>query len=265
MGSVTDRRGYEDALQGFNFYMDGWEENNPLYYSVWNGQKLKFVSKEEDKEAAKQEFMNILEVYKRNGTGGQLEVRFHEKRPNNTLNSKSDYAGSFTFVIFEYSSNAPFNPAAAPAVNHVQSSISSIQQLVNDITALEQLKAVLFPGMGSIGNDTPPEPRSKVDSILDRIESFITTPIGEELIAGAAEKWLGLPMSQFKNNAAMAGDNDAMIESVVMSDDDTENDRLQAVLVRLFKGERDFISILEKLADLKEKQPMKYSMAKQML
>jgi hypothetical protein len=223
--------------------------------SIWNGQKLKYICKHDNIDEARNEFENILRVWEHNGTGGMLECRFHEKRPTSALNNKSDYAGSFTFTLNEWNSGA--RGAAMQQQQPVQQQGSSITNLLNDIVALEKIKQILNPGgnMGAIGNEDP-EPKQWWQELL-------TTPLVEELVIGAAKKYLGFDMDGANYNAEMAGDND--MQTAVLSMQEIDRDRLDVVIARLAVDEKDILGLLEKLADLKEKKPRQYAMAKTFL
>ena len=253
MATSCDRKGFDDAMAGFDFYMN--PDEDVKYYSIWNGQKLKYICKHDDINEARNEFENILRVWEHNGTGGMLECRFHEKRPTSALNNKSDYGGSFTFTLNEWNSGA--RGAAMQQQQPAQQQGSSISNLLNDIVALEKIKEILNPagGMGAIGNETP-EPKQWWQELL-------TTPLVEELVMGAAKKYLGLPLDGANYNAEMAGDNDT--ETALLGMPEIDSDRLDAVIARLAVGESDILALLEKLADLKERKPDKYKMAKMFL
>lgn len=269
MASICDRIGKDDVLEGFDFYMADATPDKPLFYSVWNGQKLKHISREDDPEAARQQFATLLDVWERSDTGGMLECRFHEKQPNGTLSNKSEYVGSMTFRMRPYGV-LPLNgdgaaPAARPGSVVYQPPVDPMTQFLAQLEMFQKIQALMSPAVpAGVGADKP--------DIWDRIDTLLEKPIVEDAIAGFL-KTVGMNMDHYGGNArAMAGDNTPDDETEVLHDmadvatsAGAETERLQAVLIRLSKGERDFIGLLEKLADLKEKSPAKYNMAKMML
>lgn len=260
MATVCDRIGFEDVMQGFEFFMQDATEDNPLYYSVWNGQKLKHISKHDDPAAAIAEFKTLLEVWQRNDTGGMLEARFHEKRPNMALNNKSEYVGSMTFKLRPEWQPAPGNMPVNAQPGQYQQPVNPMAGFLEQYQTFLQLQLLLQPTGAAVGADAD-------KTVWDRIEGLLTTPIVEDIIKGAAEK-IGLDMSHYKrgeNNYQMAGEINT--QDVASMDDLKEDDalRLRRALERLMVNEPDFAGLMEKLADLKEKSPGKYNMAKMLL
>lgn len=261
MATNIDRRGYDDALAGFDFYIDDFAE--AVYFSIWNGVKLKYACKDDDPQVQRKMFVDILDVAQRNGVAGLMEVRFHENRPNSQLTNKSEYVGSFTFTIVDYRANmsgvAPSGAAPAP----VQTAASGFQQFLKDYEAFMSFQALMNPG--TIGSDagTVVEPQK---TLWDRIEMILTTPVVEEVISGLAHK-MGIPMSSINQSSisGMRQQNEDLDTDVEQTSDMTPNERLEAVLRRLAVGEPNLVGLLEKLADLKEKNPTKYNMAKMFL
>lgn len=255
MATICDRVGFDDTLQGFEFYMENSTPEKPIYYSVWNGQKLKFISKVSDPEEARQEFEGILKVWQRNGTGGMLEARFHNRQPNNQLTNKSEYEGSMTFKLLDRSEMQPLHPGAA-----AQQPANAFEQFFQQYQMFLKFQQTMQPPAVAVGSD-------EEKTVWDRIEGILSTPIVEDVIAGAAEKF-GLNMSHYKRNETeyqMAGEINAGVVPTMDDLTQTEEQRLRNALERLMVNEPDFVGLMERLADLKEKSPGKYNMAKAFL
>lgn len=273
MGRNVDAKGPEQALERFKFFHENlMPDNGVLYYSIWGNNKLKWPSRETDTDAAVSEFSEMLRGWEQAGTGGEMEVRFHIQEINDATNNKTPYTGSFVFRLYE--PNVRYERLDNGQVNGTPGNIlqpgarSTIQQLVDDIEALEKVKALLFPGAAEIGSIPAPVENK---TTWDRIEGLLQTPIVEEVIAGLANRF-GVPVVP-GNNGAIAGekrplfmDNEQIQLVAKMSDIDADDvDRLAAALSRLAVNEPDFVGLMEKLADLKEKKPNQYKMAKSFL
>lgn len=248
MSTIIDRRGAADALDGFDHYMS--KADAPLYWSIWHGRRLKDVCFEDDYQESRKMFDTLLQVWQRNGAAGVMEIRFHQKKPNQNITNNSEYVGSFGFKLSDDVSYNRSGGAAMPVED------SSMSKMLREFQAFQALQAMMQPAVGAIGavDDTP-------KTIWDRIEQFLTVPVVEDFIAGVMKKF-DVDMSQINREGSIAGDPDNTDGEVLSYEDTT---RLDAVIARLAVGEKDVIGLLEKLADLKEKKPKQYAMAKTFL
>lgn len=268
MAQIIDRKGYESIMEGYEFHTKGASTDEPIYFSVWANNKLKHASQEADPEEAKEEFSDIMKAYDANHTTGEIEVRFHPGESTKSVKNTSDYCASMICKLYLKDERIQYKPLDGPM------NVPQYQQ-PDPLTAfLKQYEAFLAiqsklspePTLGAMGNDAPKD-------IWDRVESLMLIPSVENAINGLVAKVLGQDLNSLKNTA-MAGDNTIMpeneidMQSVDFSEivtDEEQQLQLMAVLHRLQKGEKDFIGLLVKLADLKETNPGKYNMAKMFL
>lgn len=272
MGRNIDAIGTDNILERFRYHVENAPDGKTLYYSIWANNKLKWASQETDPDAMVQEFDTMLQAWERSNTGGEMEVRFHPNVADSGATNKTSYNGSFTYKLYDRNDRVmPYNPGQVNGAggNQLPPGRSSIQQLVQDIEALEKIKTLLFPGGGAEIGSEPDRPKTT----WDKIETLLNTPIVEDVIAGLAGRF-GLNVSQPQREGAIAGDknslymNDEIISDAVshlteLSPDQEE--RLRNALIRLMQGEKDFVGLMERLAHLKETSPNKYNMAKSFL
>lgn len=248
MGVNIDARGKEQAGSIFDFHMNRATEERPIVYTLWMGSKLKHTSEEIDPEQAKAEFNAILDAMQKSKTMSVAEVRFHDV--GNGQPNKGNIVSSMTFKV---------NDEEYKPVEQQQGSQSNFNKFIEEYMAMKNFEAAIAPSEdnSAVGSDTV--------SVFDRITEILQIPIVEETI-GAIGRKMGLDIPDNNGEAyAVAGEavEAKTDESFKVSMDNDE--RMEAVLKRLGNGEKDLIGLLEKLADLKENEPMKYKMAKSML
>jgi hypothetical protein len=235
-------------FRGVGAVVDAYELNKTGPWAVWCQGKILFSSDgvgENDTASGAEQLEAVLTSMKKHGSQGVYELWVYKlKHPDQDIDSKTPHFRAFGFSLFENTETGMSNQdnRLFDLVKAMDDRLRKIEEAELQEEVEEEDKTV----MGKIG--------AMAMSLIERPE------VQQQLAIGAVALWkniTGQNSSQMSQERKVAGVETAPVN---LLDADQVN-KCHIALTRLSAKDAKLGDHLQKLADMAEKDPSKYSMA----
>ena len=230
--------------------VNAYEEQEIPAFAVFHDKQLIAKYVDDDIGAGSDRLKNLLQRWKDAGSYAVYTIAFYEDLPGGKVKSSTPYDTSFNFQLNQ-NSNAP--------------RMGSVDRGSSDYTDLAVENAILKMKLAAY--EEAEDEEVKEDPLIGAIGKFMEIPGVEGLIGAIANRASDFIASVGKNSAGetavMYDEHGNPIQMRRVSGIDTvtdENKRVNDAICSLSVGVPDIVDLLEKLALLQKRQPMKFKL-----
>lgn len=241
MAGSIDRRGIQAVLDGYDM---GHNQSNSAKYSVWQGNKLKFVYPGNNYDDGVDLLTQNLTYIQLSQSNATYEIRFHKScEKDNMISDKTPYYSSFNFKIFDEFGHSQNGNGTTN--NYLMNRIEKLEQQLQE----KSISGVEEDGLGS-----------KEKFVLELLENPLVAGIGSALVNFLTSGKANVnPRSQ-----TMAG-TDSGVTVIGKENMQTQAELCRQAIDILYPIDKNIGTHLMKLARMAENNVSTYWMAINML
>lgn len=249
MAQSIEYRDKYGVLEAFKMH----SENGCPYFSIWQQRRLLVAHRQNDDDKGREFLENTLTFLEDSGTTAVYELRFYSSLgPGNKITDKTEYEGSLTFQLCMSDMQmmrhgGQYQPGGAGVNKQILDKLDQMQGELNILKSKELKEDV--PEQEEIGS---------LGHILGVANKLLANPVIENIAVGLIKRF-NIPYDEGgleTDGASLSGFDEL---------DDDVSEKINNAIHRIMQKDPAFPDVLVKLANLIEKDPKKYNLAKSLL